>query len=428
MHIRGKKTFHQLFQLVRAIEADQADLSSVRQLNVLVLKQVLHSERAILRHRNRQRDLNGQLKTGRGTKEESRAIRAHLARVRRYIAAQEDQIFIWKCFGDALAYIYLDKFSIKHAFFETDRRGIKDQVGMLSGKVGLANELGLLLDAIEHGVPAVLCDITNTLRYGDICLLGGSDPFLVEVKSSPKTNKRGKRQMAKLAKLHSFLNTDEAVDFRGGKGLTRRVSLSIPEADHVAELNRCIARAKRDAQCIVQPEPGVTYVAMYNNRDFEPIGKAIEGTAPTIFMLNGDKNDHAWPPYTPFLLSIREEEHLLDFIEGRLFLIVMIDAQVLCGMMADDEWAVRYRGDADYAIQCMHRPTRAYIGVSGQFFARAAYEFVSLKWIADQHRPDIRQVEEIADTFGESPDPRAHEQNLLRLFGPDDEWTRDLVA
>ena len=191
MHIRRKKAFRQLFRLIREVEGHPDDLASVRELNLLVLKEVLRDEQALLRHKGTQRALNMQLKTGRGSKEASAAIRARLKRITGYIAAREDQIFIWKCFGDALAYIYLDKFSVKHAFFETDRLGIKQDAGSISGKEGLQQETDLVLEIIDHGVPAVLCDITNVLRYGDLCLLVGSDPLLFEVKSSPKLNQVG---------------------------------------------------------------------------------------------------------------------------------------------------------------------------------------------------------------------------------------------
>jgi hypothetical protein len=100
MHIRPKKAFRQLFRLIRAVEAHPDDLASVRELNLLVLKEILRDEQALLRHRETQRALNTQLKTGRGSKEASAVIRARLKRVTAYIAARQDQIFIWKCFGD----------------------------------------------------------------------------------------------------------------------------------------------------------------------------------------------------------------------------------------------------------------------------------------------------------------------------------------
>jgi hypothetical protein len=424
MHIRRKKTFRQLFRLIREVEARPDDLASVRELNLLVLKEVLRDEQALLRHRETQRALNMQLKTGRGSKDASAVIRTRLKRITGYIAARQDQIFIWKCFGDALAYVYLDRYSVKHAFFETDRRGIKQDAGIISGKEGLQQETNLVLETIDHGVPAVLCDITNVLRYGDLCLLVGSDPLLFEVKSSPKLNQRGKRQLAKLQRLHSFLGTDSASEFRGLKGTTKRVELDVPPRDNLNALNNCIVHAKRDGQCVVQPEPGVTYAAIYDKPDFDAISSKLVGKANAMYMLNDNKNDRAWAPYMPFVTSIRDEEYLLDFIEGRLILIVVIDTQVLCDMMSDEKWAVRYRPDHDYVIQCLHRPSKTFTGLSGQFFARAGYEFASLAWIAEAHRPSLGRLKDFAGDSSDPLDPSAHERSLLELFGPGDEWTQ----
>jgi hypothetical protein len=426
MHIRRKKAFRQLFRLIREVEAHPEDLASVRELNLLVLKEVLRDEQALLRYRETQRALNMQLKTGRGSKEASAVIRARLKRVTGYIAARQDQIFIWKCFGDALAYVYLDRFSVKHAFFETDRLGIKQGAGIISGKEGLQQETNLVLEIIDHDVPAVLCDITNTLRHGDVCILSASDPLVFEVKAGAKLNQRGKRQLAKLQQLHSFLETDSASEFRGRKGTTKRIELDVSPRDNLQALNDCIAHAQRDGQHVVQPEPGVTYAAIYTNTkpDVDAISSKLVGEANAVFFLNDGKNDRAWAPYMPFVASIRDEEHLLDFIEGRLFLIVVIDAQVLCDLMSNDEWAVRYRPVHDYVIQCLHRPSKSFIGLSGQFFRRAGYEFASLAWIAEAHRPSLERLKDFAGDSFDPLDHSAHERSLLEFFGPDDEWTQ----
>jgi Holliday junction resolvase len=322
-----------------------------------------------------------------------------------------------------LAYIYLDKFSVKHAFFETDRPGIKQDAGIISGKEGRQQETNLVLELIDHGVPAVRCDITNTLRHGDVCILSESDPLVFEVKTGAKLNQRGRRQLAKLQQLHSFLETDSASEFRGRKGTTKRVELDVSPRDNLQALNDCIAHAQRDGQHVVQPEPGVTYAAIYGKPDFDAIFSKLVGKANAVFMLNEDKNDRAWAPYMPFVASIRDEEHLLDFIEGRLFLIVVIDAQVLCDMMSNDEWAVRYRQDHDYVIQCLHRPSKAFVSLSGQF-RRAGYEFASLAWIAEAHRPSLERLKDFAGDSFDPLDQSAHERSLLEFFGPDDEWTQ----
>jgi hypothetical protein len=425
MRIKRRKSFHRLFHLLRGIEAnfdDPSSLASVKELNLLLVDELQHSERAIIRHRASQREINRQLKTGRGTKQASAKLRTKLKRVAGYIAANEDELFIWRCFGDALAFLFLDKFSIKHAYFEVDRWGTKKPAGMLTGKAGLAGELSLLTEVIDQGIPAILCDATNILRYGDVCLLGASDPCLIEVKSSPKLNQRGKRQLAKLEKLNGFLKTDAAIDFRGGKGETLRVSLEVPERNHIGDLNACIASAGLEGQCVVKPEPGVTYAAIFGKADNDEIFSGLDGAI--VFMLNSDKNEHSWAPYQPFLLSIREEAHVLDFIEGQLFLIVCIETQVLCDWLQRDGWLARYRPDHDYAIQCFHPGTRAYCGLSGQFLARAGYEFSSLQWIAEFLQSSNVRMKEMSRQASKEGDAEAHERMLEEFLGPDDEWLR----
>jgi hypothetical protein len=426
MVIRRKKSFHRLLGLLRSIEADQSNLEAVRLLNIGVIKEIVRAENSIARHKLELKELNASLKTGRGSKERSLRIRHRQRSVASYIKAREDQIYIWKSFGDALAFIYLDKFSIKHAFFDTEQPGIKRGAGLLTGKDGLAAEITCLFDALEHGVPAVLCDITNTIRYGDVCLLGASDPFLIEVKSSAKGSQRRQRQMDKLKSLHDFLETDKAENFRGNAGVTRRVNMDISERNHIAELENCITMAKANGQHWVQPETGITYVAVYTHLDVERMPSAIGG-AVMVHMLNADKNDHAWAPYVPFLLTIRSEEQLLDFIEGRVSLLVMIDAAQLCRLMAVDGWIARSRPTADYVIECLHPESGSFVSLSGQFVSRAAYEFVSLEWIAELHLPSVEKLFEFAASMDAPTNPKTQKELLLERLGPDDEWL-DLIS
>ena len=426
MHIRRRKSFLRLVELVRLIEASPDDLEAVRAFNGLILAEIVHAERAVRSHRASYRELRRALKTGRSDRSTSTALRTKIKRAGHCIAAQEDLIFIWKCFGDALAFLYLDKFSIKHAFFEVDQRGIKIGAGLIDGKAGLDVELACLDAAISAGVPAVLCDITNVLRYGDVCLLGASDPMLLEVKSGDRLSQRGKRQMQMLDRLHAFLRTDHAECFRGFDGTVRRVAFKAPEQTNIEALNTCINTAERDGQATVRPEPGVTIVAIYGTVDVSAIFDGAIDEPRMVFMLNSDKNDRAWSPYLPFVLSIRAGRHLLDFIEGRLFLIVLIDPRPLCAAMAQDGWRVRFEVESEYAIQCFHPLTRAYVGLSREFLSRAAYDFVSLAWIAEVHRPSVDMVRQFASAGGDvgtqiddREAERLQEQRLRSFFGDD---------
>lgn len=398
---RRQQRFFEMVRLLRTIEADQDDFASVKALNLLVLKEIIRAERKQDEHRLAHKELYRQLKTGRGSKEISKALRIKIKRKAGFIDRYAKQIYIWKCCGDALAFLYLDKFAIKHAYYDTDRFAIKRDAGMIRGKEGLVGELKCLFSALEHKVPAVLSDITNTIRYGDVCLLGASDPVPIEVKSSPKQSGRGKRQAEKMEKLRSFLETDRAVGYRGAPGETKRQVVTVPERNNVAALKECIAEAKRTGFAISRPEPGIAYAVIAGGRpDYSAIFETLAHERSVFWTLNGDKNDFAWAPYTPFILTIREPQHLLDFIEGNIFIIVAASMDELCRQMATPGWQIDFDPGSDYALHCVH-DAGGVVGIAQQLVARVAYEFVSLSWIADSQREGLESSRAMMmDTYG----------------------------
>lgn len=295
---------------------------------------------------------------------------------------------------------------------------MKSSAGMLGGKSGLVNEVACLLSALEHGVSAILCDITNTLRYGDVCLLGASDPCPIEVKSRKSLNKRGKRQAATLERLTAFLETDQAENFRV-PGMTKRVELKIPERTYRDAMNACIANAARDGWAVACPEPGLTYIATYISPTAEMFASMTGGGLQIYSMLNEDKTAGTWGIYEPFTLSVREESHLLDFIEGRLSLIVSFDVDALCTRMARPGWDVSFNPDVPAAIQFHHVETGALIGISRQFLSRIAYEFVAPSWVADSQAPRIDELnaEMLAGEHMIATSEHGHEALRIATFG-----------
>lgn len=388
---RRKKTFFKLHRLLRAVEADQDDLALVRELNGLLIREILRSEANIGRHKAAVKALRAQLKTARPSREEANKIRRTITRTERYIDTYFQQRYIWKCFGDGLAYAFLDKYAVKHAFFETETYDVKPSAGMLGGKSGLVGEITCLLSALDHDVPAVLCDITNTLRYGDVCLLGASDPCLIEVKSRAGLNQRGKRQAAALKRLTNFLETDQADNFRVA-GRTRRVQVNIKERNYRKAMNACIEEASREGFARTQPEPGLAYFATYGYLPKDAFNALRDGGPWVLLMLNEDKTAGTWAPYEPFTLSIRDAKHLLDFIEGRLSLIVAFDSEALVARMTRPGWDVRFDSEATAAIQFHHQETGALIGVSRQFLGRIGFEFVAPSWIAESQAPQVEEL------------------------------------
>lgn len=379
---RRRRTFIELANLLRAVECNPEDLVIVQNLNIAILKAVIRTEKDILRHKGNLKWFRTDLKTGRNAVETTILIRRRIKETEAYVARYVSQLWLWKLFGDALTYSYLDKFSIKHAYFDVDEFQVKRDAGMVHGKSGLPNEIGLMLSAIEHNLPAVLCDITNVLRYGDVCLLGGSDPYILEVKSKNRLNQRGKRQAAKLETLNNFLRDDRATAFRGGPGETIRQAFAIPERTHVEALNECIRSAQDNGFCMINPEPGLYYIASYGGHVTAHEQFYNEKGPSICFSWNEAKNVPEWAPYVPFLLTIRDPSHIVDFVDGRLIIHVWLNTSRLVELMSVNGWQARLNERSPYAIECFHAESQRVMGLSAQFVARIGYECTSLEWVA----------------------------------------------
>ena len=417
---RRKKAFFALYDLLRAIEEAPGNLALVRQMNLLLIKEVLRAEGNILRHKTTLKALRAKLKTGRGSKEEANTIRRAIDRTKIYIDGYYQQQYIWKCFGDGLAFAYLDKYAIKHTFYATESYDVKPSAGMLCGKSGLANEASCLFSAIELDVPAVLCDVTNILRYGDLCLLGGSDPYLIEIKSGLKLNQRGRRQATALKRLTDFLETDHAENFRT-PGITKRITMTVPERNHQDAMNACIAAAEHAGRCIICPEPGLTYVATYEHLPSEAFANIPDRGRQIVFLLNDDKRSGSWTIYEPFTRLIRRRQHLLDFVVGRLVLMVMLDVDTLCEAMRRPGWDIAFVDDVPAAIQFLHQETDTRIGISRQFIGRIGFEFVSPAWIAESYGKKIEELsaDMFASTDGVMILNSDYDAHRIKMFGPD---------
>lgn len=432
MHIRKKRAFRELLDLLRLIEIDPHNVQAVREINQRLIKLIFGVEEAIAHHLASKKELRKTLKLARPSRLEADELRRKIKRIESYIRAQRDQMYVWKCFGDALAFSFLDPLSIKHMFFDTADYEVKQDAGTLSGKSGFIAEKDVLEDALNHGVPAVLCDLTNTLRFGDICLLGGSDPYPIEVKTSPRLNQRGKRQQTKLRELRCFLQNDIAENFRGQKGRTSRV-ISGEQIYHTEVLNTTVQRAYAEGYATHSPEEGLYFLCIKTDW---PSGKTsidvaleeINLDAPEVFDLNHFKNGHGWAFYLPFLLSIRDPEHLLDFLEGRLYIIVFVEATMLASRFEGDGWEARYRPGEMYPIQCLHGETGAYYGVSSQFIARAALEFLSFESIVSTQKVMPTHLKEISEEVTARIEPTEFRQLLVEQFGEGDEWIERILS
>jgi hypothetical protein len=212
--------------------------------------------------------------------------------------------------------------------------------------------------------------------------MGQSDPYLIEVKASKKLNSRSKKQKRSLEKLSTFYETDEVQGLRGFPEL-RRQAYEMPERTHVDQINECIADAVKNGYSIRQPERGLYYVVMTQKEPGpEQILASLELKAPWVFFLNQAKTNRTWAPYMPFILTIEAKDHLWDFIQGNLSILVLVEPDTLCRIALDKGYKAKYdRNDELYPLRVEVPGGDGMAGISEHILSRIGMDFVSPEWI-----------------------------------------------
>ncbi len=395
MVTRQKKSLYKLTEMLRLLEKNPHDYALLLRLQRALVAVIKRSDQRIAELKQRKCTLIQERKNGRHSKASSQALKGQIASVTEVICDAQQLLFFWRCFGDGIAFIYLDKYALKHMLYNTHDYGVKQSAGALSGKRGFKFEWARVRSLAKKQVPSILCDITNTLRHGDVCVLIGPDPMLIEVKSSTNRNTRVDRQIANLAALHKFLETDEATDFRG-LDRVKRMEFPLSGVSHTSVMNECIKQSRATGFAAISPEDGLTYACFRSPQAVEYFD-AHMGPERMVTLLNEAKNEAGWMPYYPFTLSIREPEALHEFINGDITLAVILDTQALVRQFAAKGLQAQFVEHPTCILLvsrlgavCGQDPFSA---ISIAFFGRLFYEFEPIRQMADSELHHIQQLE-----------------------------------
>lgn len=405
MHRRYRASFETLTRTLREIESSPFDNGkSLLAFQHKLAARIKRVERRLRALKNERKRLVAERRGGRMAAASSRVLRGRIQRIDDGIDDAKHLQFIWRCFGDALAFAYIDTWAMKHMFYSTDDYGEKQSPGALSGNTGSKREWQVLRRLQREGIPAVLSDLTNTIRHGDVCVLVGPDPFPIEVKSSLNRNARTARQIANLIALHDFLKNDHAENFRGLPRITR-VEMPLPLM-HIEAINECVERGRQCGIASVSPEPGLVYLCA---RAGEPPPLDTLGFGPKhmVGCLNEAVQARNWMPYRPFTLSIRDPASLSDFISGRLLVLVFVDTESVVASFRDRGFKATFVDHPQFELTLVRQGAGVeenvpWSAVSSSVFRRVFLEFASLSGIIDlaiHHLQDLetRPTEPIAE-------------------------------
>lgn len=109
----------------------------------------------------------------------------HLRDIEKHL---KEDLKLLRGIGDSIAFSYFKKYNLKPLC-------AKQSAGFISGKKGLKKELDELRKIFLKGKFAILNDLTNSLRYGDITTVHEGKPYILEIKSSNMKNARIYRQL-----------------------------------------------------------------------------------------------------------------------------------------------------------------------------------------------------------------------------------------
>lgn len=368
-------------KLLHQVKADSTRLDLVHELQRHLIRCIVRTELRVQRLRHKQRILK-QRNEQSITKEQARTRKAALQALKERTEQLLHLLFLWRCFGDGIAFIYQSKYNLKHTYYDATYQ-VKASAGFITEhgrlKPGFAREYRTLCSGIKHNVPVILCDLTNVIRYGDICALGAEDPCFIEAKTSHNRNARTDRQAKLLQTLENFYAEDGASTFRELNNV-HRVVLNT-EVDHRSILNSCIEVGVQTGWCAVTPEPGLTYLVC--SAMDEAKFNQLEITPSTVVYFLSAQPDYL--PSYPFTLSM-EPANSLAFMQRIFELMVFIDMKEVKASFARCGIEATMLMNGTHSIQitkASNNLLRGVLRISEQMLGRLATEFLSIESFAN---------------------------------------------
>lgn len=389
MYAYYKRSLLSMCSLLREVQLDpMGEKHKCLLMQEKVLATLVRIENNIRRHRSELEEIRRYLSKGREIsidKTEARqakeAIEWHSSRIKEY----QLLLITFRSISDGLAFTYLDKWDVKQFAF-------KECSGFISEKSGLKFELKIFRLAFSLDNVALLNDLTNCLRHGDVTILSKGRRLFVEAKSGRRKDARANRQESKLKDIVLYLNSGKSDKFHavgGQEGEFIRMPIHGPELNHMDDLNAVIASARRSPEqySLVEVERGLHYLATYV-ADPKAL-RTLSGRPPGSLIISSiNQLKYNGTGYYPFSLSICDPRDWYDFCSGKLMLVVAVETKAIEDKLSSHGISVNITGDwGSYPVTLTSKgsgeePAESLVG--GHFFGRLFYEFLSLDWMLEE--------------------------------------------
>ncbi len=350
-----------------------------------LIKKITYIEKKIRTLKENTKAYKKELRTKRSQssgKEKSIKIKHHIKINQSHIKQYQAILLIFRDIGDALAFIYIDKWDIKPMSF-------KQPSGFISGKKGSRLERKCLRGTFEIGGVALLNDLTHCLRYGDITVPKEGFFLIFEMKSGRWENIREKRQVNDLKNIYEYLFSDNTDKLYGLQREMVRRPIHSDEVYHTKEINSLINDSISKGVVFDEVEKGLIYfVATKYDKDILDKGISLSRKKPILEHLN-KMNFLEMGGYYPFTLSIRNPEALYNFYDDKLQILIAVDPSIIAAFFDQEGYNIRFLEKDCHNVMTISpkrlsptKPKELFVG--RHFFGRIFYEFLSLKWVLNE--------------------------------------------
>lgn len=358
----------------------------IHDIQLEVLDIILLIEEIIISNSNRVNEIKEESKKVDKNLEERKAISSEINLLRDNNKGFKILIKSVKEIVDGIAFSIFNQSDLKMLCY-------KQSAGFIGGKTGIRKELEILSKVFDDDGVAILNDLTNAIRFGDITIYNNGLPNLVEIKTSNLKNKRIERQRAELEEKLHIINNDEIDNFLNLNKKFLRVYSSNPMIDYRQELINLIQRSYRDGFCHQVVEDGLHYIANYHEMHQEKFKTVIDSIENLhVYYVNGmkygEKNN-----YTPFRVIFNNERIRNDFFNGEILLSVLLDVDVLLKLISDYGYRANYYENKNLEVYFVHNGEEVKMIVDSYNLFRLGREFISLKWFVSTIHDTIINIQ-----------------------------------
>jgi hypothetical protein len=316
---------------------------------------------------------------GRLDRAEARTAKRRVARIFARIEEWQLRLSILRSLGDCLVFIYVNKWDIKPF-------ARKEHAGFITGKQGLRFELKVLRLILSAGIPAILADITNCVRHGDILVIKDGLPIPLECKSGRETGDRSARQSDAAQAVLDYLRTGTGQHPSFPGWTMRRVPLAVTERSHRRAFANTAARALRNGWAVSFPERGLGYLVFHSVPTNAILRRVVRRFREPPMWVGVSGTWRPEPYYYPLALALDDPEVAWSLYVHEVTAVVFIDRAYLIQRARDLGADIRFVDDGEWMMEVTVAigGEPAVMKVAGQFFLRVAFELSSIEWFVQE--------------------------------------------